>query len=148
MKKIKIGRSNILYIAQSKFKSTTEEPIGNFDYGKWVEFIENHKEFFIWYEDTEQGKKIIKNLDKFSEGTREGILYSLNKTHAYSTNKMTKNPNYIRVVFSKKNGTVSIDLERKPSKFALQILLDMAKFLNGKLFRNGNKEIESIEQVE
>ena len=61
MKKIKIGRSNILYIAQSKFKSTTEEPIGNFDYGKWVEFIENHKEFFIWYEDTEQGKKIIKN---------------------------------------------------------------------------------------
>lgn len=48
----------------------------------------------------------------------------------------------------KKNGTISIDLERKPSKTAVQILLEMAKFLNGKLFRNGNKEIESIEQVE
>ena len=102
MKKIKIGRSNILYIAQSKFKCTTEDPIGNFDYGKWVEFIENHKEFFIWYEDTESGINLKNNMDKVPDWAREGILYSLNKTHAYSTNKMTKNPNYIRVVFSKK----------------------------------------------
>ena len=148
MKKIKIGRSDTLYIAQSKFRVTLEDPIGNFDYDKWVAFIENHKDYFIWYEDTKDGVYRKNNMDKVPDWAREGILYSLNKTHAYSTSKMTKNPNYIRVVFSKKNGTVSIDLERKPSKFAVQILLDMAKFLDGKLFRNGNKEIESINQVE
>lgn len=148
MKKIKIGRSDILYIAQSKFKSTLEEPTGNFDYNKWVDFIESHKDYFIWYEDTEDGTYRKNNMDNVPDWAREGISYQLNKAHAYSTNKMTKNPKDIRVVFSKKNGTISIDLERKPSKTAVQILLEMAKFLNGKLFRNENKEIESIEQVE
>lgn len=63
MKKIKIGRSDILYIAQSQFKSTLEEPTGNFDYNKWVDFIESHKDYFIWYEDTEDGTYRKNNMD-------------------------------------------------------------------------------------
>ena len=77
MKKIKIGRYSFVNI-------TKDDDI---DYKKWIDFIESHKDYFIWYEDTEEGKKIRERIDEFSQRVKEGVLYKLNKTNVYCTKK-------------------------------------------------------------
>jgi len=52
MKKIKIGRYSFVNITKD----------GDIDYKKWIDFIESHKDYFIWYEDTEEGKEVLKNI--------------------------------------------------------------------------------------
>lgn len=73
----------IIKIAKSKYKLFKEKPTGDFDYNKWVEFIENHKDYFVWYEDTDDGKYRLENMDKVSDWVKESIIYGLNKTTAY-----------------------------------------------------------------
>ncbi|GIM53310.1 hypothetical protein [Capnocytophaga cynodegmi] len=58
MKKLKVGRNSFI-----KIKKEEE----NIDYQKWIIFIENHKNYFIWYEYTDEGKKVAERLDEFSD---------------------------------------------------------------------------------
>lgn len=48
MKKIKVGRNNFVTIHKMN---------GIIDYQKWVEYIENDSDCFIWYENTTDGQK-------------------------------------------------------------------------------------------
>jgi hypothetical protein len=148
MKKIKIGRSDILKIAKEKYKLLEEAPKDRIDYSRWVDFIENHKDYFIWYEDTEDGINIKKNLDKVPDWAKEGVLNSLNKTKVYSTNKIVKHPFDLIVRYFNDDGIIKIDIERKMNKNVAELLLEMAKYVNGKLIINGNKELENIEQLD
>ena len=61
MKKIKIGRYSFVNI-------TKDDDI---DYKKWIDFIESHKDYFIWYEDTEEGKKIVALFKKINKCFKE-----------------------------------------------------------------------------
>jgi hypothetical protein len=145
---MKIRRSDIIKIATSKYKQLGEPPQKRIDYNKWIEFIENHKDYFIWYEDTPDGIGTKKNIDKVPEWAREGTLKRLNKLCAYSTNKIVKRPYDFIVDYGINDGMVRINIERKMTKPIAEILLKMAEFLDGKLLVGGTKELENIEQLE
>ena len=81
MKKIKIGRNSFINIMRKD----------NVNYQKWIAFIETHKDYFIWYEDTEEGKEVLKNIDEIPEDFKSRVSYSLSKTNAYCTKKLSKN---------------------------------------------------------
>jgi predicted transcriptional regulator len=147
MEKIKIGRNSFINIAKDKFKLLGEKPKERIDYNKWVEFINNHNDDFIWYEDTEQGKRVKERIDEFSEKAKKAVLYSLDKTNAYSTKKIAKNPSDLVVTYSTNEEMITINIEKKMTKDVAEILLEMAKFVDGKLIIGGNKELENIEQL-
>ena len=143
---MKIRRSNIIAIATSKYKLLGERPVEKIDYSKWVKFIEAHKNYFIWYEDTPDGIYQKENIDKIPENFKEKILYSLNKISAYSTDKIVKRPYDFIVAYNE--GIVRVTIERKMTKQIAEVLLKMADFLGGKVVVDGNKVLENIEQLE
>ncbi len=148
MEKIKIGRNSFINIAKDKFKLLGEKPKEKISYNKWVEFINNHDDDFIWYEETDQGKRVKERIDEFSEKAKKRVLYSLDKKNAYSTKKIAKSPSDLVVTYSTTDGLITINIEKKMTKPIAEILLEMAKFVGGKLIIGGNKELESIEQLE
>jgi len=148
MKKIKIGRNDSIVIAGEKYGRLYEEPKGHIDYDKWVEFIESHKDYFIWYEDTTEGIDTKENLNKVPDWAKERILYLMNKTNAYSTDKIVKHPSDFIVKFNKINCYIRISIEKKMTSEIAKILLKMSTFLEAKIIINGNKVLECIEQLE
>lgn len=143
---MKIKRNNYIEITPSKYN--TEEPIQKINYDKWIEFIETNKDYFVWYEDTEDGKYRLENLNKVPDWAKEGVIYSLNKTNAYSTDKIVQQPSDLIVRYFKDKGIVKIDIEKTMTKEVAEILLEMAKFLGGKIIIGGTRELESIEQLD
>src|SRR5690606_2720988 len=111
---MKIKRNNYIEITPSKYK--TEEPIQKINYDKWIEFIETNKDYFVWYEDTEDGKYRLENLNKVPDWAKEGVIYSLNKTNAYSTDKIVQQPSDLIVRYFKDKGIVKIDIEKTMTK--------------------------------
>ena len=101
MKKIKIGRYSFVNI-------TKDDDI---DYKKWIDFIESHKDYFIWYEDKEDGKEVLKNIDEISKDFKSRVSYSLSKTNAYCTKKLSKNFGDCIVKYA--INEVSVSLEKK-----------------------------------
>ena len=75
-----------LYIAKSTFFYTPEgiNIEGSIDNSKWVEYIDNHSDYFIWSENTEEGKDTLANIDKVPENFREKILRGFNKKSCYA----------------------------------------------------------------
>jgi hypothetical protein len=144
---MKIERNNYIEIATSMYK-LLETPVKKIDYDKWTEFIETHKDYFVWYEDTPDGIDTKENIDKIPDWAKEGVLYSLNKTNAYSTNKIVKHPFDLIVRYFKDKGIVKIDIEKTMTKQIAEILLKMARFLDAKLIIIGNKILENEEQLE
>ena len=136
MKKIKIGR-NSFKIIQKEDK--------NIDYQKWIIFIENHKNFFIWYEDTEDGKKVMERIDEFSDRIKRGILYKLNRTNVYCTKELSKNSWDCIISYNTENN-ISVHLEKKITKKIAEILLKMANYLEAKIIIDDKKEFISLEQ--
>ena len=137
MKKIKIGRNSFINIMRKD----------NVNYQKWVTFIENHKSYFIWYEDTEEGKKIRERIDEFSQRVKEGVLYKLNKTNVYCTKKLSKNSWDCIISYNIENN-ISVHLEKKITKPIAEILLEMANYLEAKIIIDDKKEFISLEQLE
>ena len=136
MKKIKIGRYSFVNITKD----------GDIDYKKWIDFIESHKDYFIWYEDTEEGKKIRERIDDFSPRVKEAVLYKLNKTNVYCTKKLSKNFGDCIVKYA--INEVSVSLEKKITKPIAEILLEMANYLEAKIIIDDKKEFISLEQLE
>ena len=138
MKKIKIGRNSFIIIKKED---------KNIDYQKWIIFIENHKNFFIWYEDTEDGKKVMERIDEFSDRIKRGILYKLNRTNVYCTKELSKNSWDCIISYNTENN-ISVHLEKKITKKIAEILLKMANYLEAKIIIDDKKEFISLEQLE
>ena len=138
MKKIKIGRNSFIIIHKED---------KNIDYQKWIIFIENHKNFFIWYEDTEDGKKVMERIDEFSDRIKRGILYKLNRTNVYCTKELSKNSWDCIISYNTENN-ISVHLEKKITKKIAEILLKMANYLEAKIIIDDKKEFISLEQLE
>ena len=136
MKKIKIGRNSFIIIQKED---------ENIDYQKWIIFIENHKNFFIWYEDTEDGKKVMERIDEFSDRIKRGILYKLNRTNVYCTKELSKNSWDCIISYNTENN-ISVHLEKKITKKIAEILLKMANYLEAKIIIDDKKEFISLEQ--
>ncbi|WP_314206118.1 hypothetical protein [Capnocytophaga bilenii] len=137
MKKIKIGRNSFINIMRKD----------NVNYQKWVTFIENHKSYFIWYEDTEEGKKIRERIDEFSQRVKEGVLYKLSKTNVYCTKKLSENSWDCIISYNIENN-ISVHLEKKITKSIAEIILEMADYLEAKIIIDEKNEFVSLEQLE
>ena len=137
MKKIKIGRNSFINIMRKD----------NVNYQKWVTFIENHKSYFIWYEDTEEGKKKRERIDEFSQRVKEGVLYKLSKTNVYCTKKLSENSWDCIISYNIENN-ISVHLEKKITKSIAEIILEMADYLEAKIIIDEKNEFVSLEQLE
>ena len=137
---MKLKRNSNIIIAKNKMSkaNTVLEPL---DYYKWVEFIDNHSDFFIWKENTPEGIQILKSINDIPKDFRERVLGSLNKTNCYADFDNKKGHFNIRVGFGGKYNWISIDFARKPKPKDLNIFIEMAKYLDAYLLFNGTKII-------
>lgn len=144
MKKIKDP-----WIAKEKFNNINKIE-KKLDYKKWVEFIDNRKDYFIWYEDTESGIYLKNNMDKVPEWAKEKALRSLNKTNSYAEFNKKKGYYEISVCFNEELNVISTSFQKKITIKHLKILLEMANYLDALLLNNGTQIIDEkvIEDLE
>lgn len=135
-------RSDILTIAKKPHTLIGEDTIDEIDYSKWAGFIEANNEYFIWYENTDDGKEALKTIDKVPDWAKERVSYTLNKKRAYSTNKLMKKPTDLVVTYSESDRRVGISLEIDLDKEIAMILISMAKHLGALLLKNGSEIID------
>lgn len=134
MKKIKDP-----WIAKEKFVNINLNK-QKLDFNKWVEFIENDKDYFIWYEETLDGIHLLENLDKVPTWARDGILNSFKgKALAEYNNK-----GYYEIVFTfnKELNVISTTFMKRISQKHLYRLLEMANYLDALLLNNGTEVID------
>ena len=136
-----------LAIAKSTFFFTTEgiNLKEDINYTKWVEYINNHLDYFIWSEDTEEGQSTLANIDKVPNWARERVLNSLNK-NSCSAEFDTKKKCY-NIVINRYDKRIGIAFERIPNVDDLNRFLDMATYLDALLLNNG-KEIINEKVIE
>jgi hypothetical protein len=139
---MKITRNDILTIAKKPYKLVGEGIIDDLDYDSWVNFIENHREYFIWYEETTDGEDALRNIDIVPDWAKERVLYSLNKKRVYSTDTLMKNPTDLVISYSESDKRVSVSIEKNLNEKTAKILLSMAKHLNALLLKNGTEIID------
>lgn len=141
-----IGKNDIIKIVPKKSELHSNS-LKKINYEMWVEFIEDFGDYFIWYENTEQGTKLGKSLDEVPEWAKEGVLYRLNKSNAYSTSKIVKNPYDFIVRYFNDEGIIKIDIENNMTKQIAEILIEMTEYLDGELIINGIEELNNIKDL-
>ncbi|WP_106625609.1 hypothetical protein [Bacteroides sp. Marseille-P3684] len=146
---ITIGKLTYLHIDKSSF-SFIRSGKGSIDYHKWVEYINDNQDFFVWFEDTEDGKYISTNIETIPEKFQEIALASLNKVRCYAKFNPKKNYYDISAACSEGSGRVTITFERRPKIEEIRMFLDMAKYLDAMLLYRGKTIIDEkvIEELE
>ena len=139
---MKITRNDILTIAKKPFNLVGEKKSDYINYSKWIKFIENHQEYFVWYEETKNGIETSKNINLVPEWAKERVLNSLNKRNVYVTNKLMKNPNDLVITYSDSDKRVHISLDKNLNKNSGKILLKMANHLDALLLKDGDEVID------
>ena len=142
-----LNRIRDLAIAKTKYSFLSDIKEG-INYSKWVEYINNHSDYFIWLEDTEEGKETLANIDKVPDWAREGTLSSLNKNRCYA--EFNNKKGYYNIVVTNYDQKIGISFEKKVTKQDLIRFLDMANYLDAYLLNNrteiiDEKVIESLE---
>jgi hypothetical protein len=148
---MKINRSDFVDIASGKsMRPRLERPLGNIEKDRWIEYVENHKDTLIWYEDTPQGKETMENLDKYPDRIKEELVsYRLNKAWACTIdNKLAKQQYDLMFKYSTDRKAINVHRENKITIPIAELILDMAKFLDSNVVINGSKFFESIDQLE
>ena len=134
---MQISRYDILTIAKNPYNNLENKTIAEVDYAKWIEFIENNKQHFVWFENTEEGKLAIKNIDQFPEWAKERVMYTLNKKRVYVTDVISKNPSDIVFLYSESDKRVNIHVEKKLNSKIFNIIQSMANYLECFILKNG-----------
>ena len=124
-------------LMQNIFSKT--EPL---DYKKWVEFIDNNRNHFIWYENTENGRKTLENINEIPDEFKERVLSSLNKLSCYAEYD-GKNDRYnLFVGFYESLNYIKIQFARSSKLDDLKIFILMAKHLDALLLKDGTEIID------
>jgi hypothetical protein len=133
---------------QFDFLKDIKKPL---DYSKWVQYINNNPDIFIWYEDTPDGIDAKQNIDKIPDKFKECTMALLNKVRCFTDFNKKKNIYNMSFGCSKNNNeTVAISFNKVPTIKDLKLCLDMANYLDAYLLHNGKtiideKIIESLE---
>jgi hypothetical protein len=109
---------------------------------KWMEYIMQHSDYFIWDEDTEEGKQTLANIDKVPENFRKKILGGLNKKGYYAEYNDKKKRYNIHISFFSEYNRIGIGFERQLTINDLRRFLDMANYLDALLLNNGTEIID------
>lgn len=138
---MKLTKNTDFRIAKGLLKDifAKTEPL---DSDKWIQFIENHSDYFIWNEDTEEGKKTLENINEISEDFKERILTSLNKTSSYAEYNYRNKKYDIFVGFYSSLNYIKIQFARTPKLEDLKIFIEMAKHLDALLLKDGKEIID------
>jgi hypothetical protein len=138
-----------LYIANAPVNFLDESNLRTLDYKKWKEYVSD-SDFFVWFEDTKDGKSILKKIDTIPDDFKDSILALFNQTSCYADFNLKKNNYNIGIIFYDELRRIVISFERKVTINDLKIFLDMANYLDAYLLNNGTeiideKVIESLE---
>lgn len=138
---MKFNKNTHFYIAKNIMDSVfaQNQPM---EYERWVDFIEKHKEEFIWKENTEDGKKSLQNINNVPEDFRDRILASLNKVVCFKEFDNYKEAYNISVSFTKSTNWISIQFARAPKLDDLKIFVEMAMHLDALLLKDGTEIID------
>ncbi|MCX2682126.1 hypothetical protein OOZ15_19425 [Galbibacter sp. EGI 63066] len=139
---MKLKRNDIFTIAKEPYDLGGDKSNSKIEYLKWVEFIDNHPEEFIWKENTKNGKELLANIDKVPDSFKERVLASLNKGACYREFDKKKGYYNINVGFNPVSRSVNIGFERVPKPEDLKNFLEMANYLDAMLLRNGTEIID------
>ena len=71
-----------LYIVKEKNDFSIKNT-NRVDYQKWVEFVEKNKETYTWFEDTQKGKNLLKNIDSIPNDFRDSFVSLLKKVRCF-----------------------------------------------------------------
>lgn len=144
-----IGKLTYLNIDKKSF-SFVADTKGSIDYQKWVNYIDENQGIFVWYEDTEDGKNILKNIKNIPEEFQRHSLALLNKVRCFAKFNSKKNYYDISVGCSKESQRVTITFERRPQIEEIRLFFNMAKYLDAMLLYRGGKKIDEkiIEELE
>jgi hypothetical protein len=118
---------------------TKTEPL---DYDKWVDFVDKNQNEFIWYEKTKSGLETAANIDKVPKDFKEGVIASLKKISCFKEFDEKKGYYNINCGFSSRNNWISIGFERTPKLEDLKIFVEMAKYLDALLLKDGKQIID------
>jgi hypothetical protein len=112
------------------------------DYKEWVKFIESHPDYFIWYENTKEGKQSLQNIHNVPDDFKEKVLASLNKVRCFVEFNDNKGLYDISVSFYKDLNWITIQFARTPKPDDLRIFTAMAKHLDALLLKDGKEIID------
>jgi len=129
------------WIAKEKFNNISKIE-KKLDYDKWVEFIEQNLDYFIWLENTDRGKKTLADLSKIPESFREGILKGHNRKQVLAEFNTKKGFHEVMVRFNQELNVIGTTFQKPITKKHVQILLDMANYLDAYLLNNGTEIID------
>ena len=145
---INIAKIRELYIARNIIDFLNESNMRELDFEKWEKYIDS-QDVFTWYDDTEEGKNTLNNIDKIPDDFREAVLASFGKKSCYADFNNKKNIYNLCLIFHKKLRYIVISFNRKVTTNDLNLFLDMANYLEAYLLCNGKtiideKVIESL----
>ena len=138
-----------LYIAKNCFNSIESKRLKELDKNKWEHYI-NINTDFVWYEDTEKGKNILKNIDSIPNDFRDSFLSLFNHTSCFYNYNNKKNCYNVGLIFHKELKRITTYFERKIEKLDLELLFSMANYLDALLLIDGKTVIDQqfIEELE
>ena len=128
-------------IGKEKYNIISPEKITKkIDQQKFREFINLHKDVFLWDEETVKGQKTLEIIDTFS--VKETIPMQMNQFRAYAFYKKEKGYYGLDVAWVAEWGIILVNFNNsRISVPALEILLDMANYCEAMLLVNGQKQI-------
>ncbi|NTE04382.1 hypothetical protein G6M26_06105 [Agrobacterium tumefaciens] len=138
---MELKKNAILTIAKSRILSADTE-LESLDHNKWETFVENNPNYFIWNEETDEGKEIIKNINNYSERIKNKLFSTLNKGVCFTEFNEQKKSYNISVTFYEELNWITIQFARTPKLEDLKIFVDMAKHLDALLLVDGTRIID------
>lgn len=107
---------------------------------KFREFINNNKNTFSWYEETNGGKIALNNIEGFVN--KESILKTLNQSRAYAFYKKEKDYYSLDIFWHDEYGHLVVNINNSRVTIeALELLFSMAEFCDAMLLVSGKKQI-------
>ena len=139
-----------LHIDRKCFSFVGSPVEGSIDYQKWVNYIDDKSDIFIWEENTEKGKKRLDNINNIPFEFQKHALAWLNKVWCYAKFNIKKGDYDISASCSDETKQITIYFERSPKIEELRLFLDMAKHLDALLLYRGKKIIDDklIDELE
>ena len=136
-----------LYIVKNCFNSIESKRLKELDKNKWEHYI-NINTDFVWYEDTEKGKNILKNIDSIPNDFRDSFVSLLKKVRCFYNYRNTEYD--YSIGFSEQSDKVMISFEKEITHKELKSFLDMANYLDALLLIDEKTVIDQqfIEELE
>ncbi|MBB1140662.1 hypothetical protein [Myroides sp. WP-1] len=139
-------------IAKSKILNANTK-LEVLNYNNWIEFIEKYHDYFVWNENTEEGQKILSNLENVPQNFKHRVLARLNKAVCFSKYNEFTQIYDVSVAFYEDLNWISIQFVNTPKIEDLKLFLEMANYLDALLLKDGKEIIDenvikSLERAE